>query len=337
MKAIRFVGDGRHEFVSLNDPKSAPKGEALIRVMRAGICGTDLHVLSTPMRHPATPGIILGHEFVGEVVEVGPSVTHVQAGDHVAIQPSNGCGLCRACRQGHTVQCRDRVVLGVFQDGGMTEVASVPGWALYKISSNLSWTSAALLEPLSCIVSVVRAVHPRPGKSAAVLGAGPMGLLAISLMAACGLNPIVCFEPSERRRDLAKTCGATHCLLPTQLSLDDWQLQTGLEEGASVVVEAVGHLLAEAVDLVADFGCVAQVGLNTAAVASIRPSVLLAKQARIIGVGGNEGTMPSAIDLLEKNVIRPEAIVTHEVGLEEFDESLSRMRDGTAGKVLITP
>ena len=337
MRAVRFVGEGRHELADIPQPAAAPAGAALVEVARAGICGSDLHILSTPMRHPATPGIILGHEFAGTVVEVGDGLTHVRAGNRVAIQPSNGCGCCRPCRQGHPVQCRDPLVLGIFQDGGMTELAVVPGWAIYPVSDAVSWKTAALLEPLSCIVAALRNVVLRPGHAGAVIGAGPMGLLAVSVLAASGMRPLVCFEPSEVRRELALQCGATHVAEPDQLTLSGWRSETGLEEGADIVFEAAGHLLAEAVDLATDLGSVIQLGYNTGAVVPLRPRDLVDRQVRIIGVQGNEHAFLEAIDIVERGLVDGNAVVTDEVGLDDFDESLARLRSARAGKILLAP
>jgi threonine 3-dehydrogenase len=164
-----------------------------------------------------------------------------------------------------------------------------------------------------------------------------MGLLAVSLLAANGVRPLRCFEPSEFRRELARRCGATHVAGPQRLDLAGWREATGVDDGPSIVFEAAGHLLVEAVVLATDFGAVVQLGYNTGAVVSLRPHVLVDKQVRVIGVQGNEFTMQEAIDVLERGLVDPDAVVTDEVAFDDFDASLARLRSASAGKILLTP
>ena len=119
---------------------------------KTAICGTDLHILSVPPGHPATPGSILGHEYVATVEQAGSAVNGLETGDRVVIDPNLTCGLCQSCRSGQTNCCENMTTLGIFRNGGLAEFNVAPAKALHKINRDVPVEQAALAEPLTCVL-----------------------------------------------------------------------------------------------------------------------------------------------------------------------------------------
>jgi threonine dehydrogenase-like Zn-dependent dehydrogenase len=338
MRAITFVGEGRHALLDRPEPEEPAPDGAIVEVAAAGICGSDLHILSQPQRHPATPGIVLGHEFCGTVRAVGPLVSHVRPGDRVAIDPARGCGTCTYCRRGEPEGCPDQILHGIFHDGGMTRFAAMPGWSLLPVPEELPWARAALAEPLSVVLAGVRRIGARAGESAAVLGAGPIGLLFCAVLSGMGVAPLAAYEPRPARRELALACGATHAVDPVDgISAELHRRATGARTPPSLVVDATGFLLDRAVELVDHGGRILCVGYD----ASARPPIDVARVVdgtiTIRGTAGGFGTAAAALDLLAGGRLQADAVVTDELPLDGIDHALAEMRAGRAGKVLLLP
>ena len=132
-QAVVFHGDGKWGFESAVKPSISADDDVLLRVERASICGTDIHILATPPGHPATAGSILGHEYVASVTEVGAGIGHLQPGDRVVIDPNITCGLCRYCRMGMTNVCENMTTLGIFRHGGLADFHLAPAKYRHKI------------------------------------------------------------------------------------------------------------------------------------------------------------------------------------------------------------
>jgi threonine dehydrogenase-like Zn-dependent dehydrogenase len=337
MQAIRFTGEGQHALVDLPEPDGCSPGEVLIEVAAIGICGSDLLILSSPQRHPATPGIVLGHEFAGTVRAVGDGVGSVRPGDHVVIDPARGCGLCRLCRLGRPEGCPDQVLHGIFQDGGMRRYATLPEWATIRVAESLAWRRAVLTEPLSCVLRAVQRARPGPGESAAVLGAGPIGQLFVAVLARHGLWPLAAYEPAAYRREMALVSGATHVLDSSDLSAAAFRSATGAASPPSLVVDATGILLDRAVELVDHAGTVLCFGYNQAARPPVHTALVVDGVLRIQGSAGGFGTAAIAARLLEGGELAVDHILSEERPLTEIDAALADMRAGRAGKVVLRP
>lgn len=338
MLAITFLGEGRHALVERPEPEEPAPDGAIVEVAAAGICGSDLQILARPQRHPATPGIVLGHEFCGVVRAVGAEVTHVRPGDRVAIDPARGCGTCAYCKRGEPEGCPDQIQHGIFQDGGMTRLAAMPGWSLLPFPGELPWARAALTEPLSVVLAGARRVPPRPGETAAVIGAGPIGLLFCAVLSSMGVSPLVTFELSARRRELSLACGATHTVDATDgISRAGYQRATGAPLPPALVVDATGSLLDRAVELVDHGGRILCVGYNPSARPAIDTARVVDGTIAIRGTAGGFGTAALALELLAAGRLPVDALVTDELPLGEIDRALEEMRAGRAGKIVLRP
>lgn len=174
MLAAVFEGNGKLTLMDKPKPKIKNDIDVLIKVIDVGICGTDLHILDIPPVHPATEGIILGHEFTGTVAETGSAVTEFKPGDDVLIDPHPGCGQCSQCQQGKPDLCIILIkdghsqTIGIFSDGRMARFVVVPKYSLYKLNEKVPSHFAALAEPLGCVYSTTQKLKVQPGDAAVI-------------------------------------------------------------------------------------------------------------------------------------------------------------------------
>jgi 2-desacetyl-2-hydroxyethyl bacteriochlorophyllide A dehydrogenase len=336
MQAVVFHGDGKWGLESVDRPQIAADDDVLLKVDRTGICGTDLHILSTPPGHPATPGSILGHEYVATVAGAGDGVTHLKPGDRVVIDPNITCGLCQYCRLGMTNVCERMTTLGIFRHGGLAEFNVAPAKSLHRISHDTPVERAALAEPLACVWHAFEKSQFTPGESVAILGAGPIGLLFLLLFKSAGAGKVFVIEPADFRRHQAEELGADGAINPkTQNSAAEIKSVTGI--GADIVVDAVGSLLPEALQLVRFGGRVVLFGMNLHAERAINQYHPTRSEITIIGSFIQRTAFPKVVRALEAGVAPVEKLITHRIGLADLSEGLEALRNGAAIKVLVQP
>ncbi len=336
MLAARFLGEGTLAVEDVPIPQVEKLDDVLLEVEAVGICGTDLHILHVPPRHPAKPGVVLGHEYTGRVVEVGRSVRHLKPGDRVVVDPNLPCGMCGYCRKGMPHMCEELTTFGVHLDGGLASYSVAPERALYKVPAELPPEHAVLAEPLSCVVHGVSRLKPQPGESAVVLGAGPIGLQFTQVMVGAGIKPLIVSEPAPFRRERAVRNGA-HCVAdPAGVELSKVVLQeTGI--GADMVVDAVGTLLEQAFKLTRRGGRILVFGQNQTHLASIKPYDISRLELDVLGSYIAPFCFPRAIKLLSQGLVRAEELITHRMSLGQIEEGLELLRRGEAVKVVIDP
>ena len=314
MPAAVLADAGRLEIAARPVPALGGTGDVLLDVEACGICGTDLQILSGG--HPATPGVILGHEFAGTVAELAEGVTSLRAGQRVAVAPNVSCGQCHWCRRGLRNQCERFTTHGVFVDGGLAPHVRVPASACHPVSESLPPHVAALVEPLSTVVHGLRQARPFPGETALVIGAGPIGLMFVALFRLAGLRVGV-VEPSEERRRLGETLGAEE--------LDG--------EPADVVVDAVGSQLGAALDRVARGGRVLLFGVDARSRTELAQERITREELTILGSFVGQDVFPDAIRLLESGRLDLEPLVTHRIPLAGLPAAVEELRAGRAVKV----
>lgn len=239
MKALIYKGPRQLVLEDAPIPAVNP-GEALIRVRACGICGSDIHgYLGTTGRRD--PGVIMGHEFSGEVVSVAPDVTDFKPGDRVVVEPTLNCTECRFCKTGRTQYCPNKGFLGVFSvNGAFAEYVSVPARLLFPMPDDLTFEEGALIEPLAVAVEGVEKVSDYSGKTVVVIGAGTIGLLTLTVLRSKNPARIIVADLSDNRLKAAKEMGADlvfnsrDCDVPAMVK----QLTDGY--GADVSIECVG-------------------------------------------------------------------------------------------------
>ncbi len=345
MIAAVFKGEGKLVLEERPRPGLHRDTDALIRVTGVGICGTDLHILQVPPAHPARRDIVLGHEFTGEIVQVGAAIPDFAPGESVLIDPHPGCGMCAACKRGEPDRCiplytsaepGHAATIGIFSDGAMTSHVVVPRESLCKVSRGVPSHIAALAEPLSCVVNAFDKLAMRPGESVLVLGAGPIGLLFTSMFKAAGAAKLIVSEPSAYRRKAAVDCGATVVVDPVKEDLPS-VVARELPEGPQIVVEAVGPLLPLAINLVGGHGRVLQFGHDETAHPAVPVGTMLKKEVVIYGAFIGRHSFQRTAAIMESGILPLERIVSHRLPLSRIHEGIDLLRKGQAIKVILEP
>src|SRR5216684_2054788 len=190
------------------EPRVLPSpgsGEAVVQVFASGLCGTDYRIWNGD-RAVGYPRV-MGHEFIGEVVAVGSDVTNIRPGQKVAVEPNYSCGHCALCREGNRNLCLSRTAIGIDVDGGFSEQARLPARCCWPAPPEISDDQLMLAEPLAVVVRAVTRGEAKPGESAAVLGVGALGLLAIQVLKPQGVR-VLAIGRTEHREHLARAMGA---------------------------------------------------------------------------------------------------------------------------------
>jgi 2-desacetyl-2-hydroxyethyl bacteriochlorophyllide A dehydrogenase len=332
VRAAVFADVGTVALDERAKPRIESGDDVLLDVEACGICGTDLHILDVPPTHPATPGVVLGHEIVGRVAEAGADVLSLRVGDRVVVAPNLWCGQCAWCRRGLRNQCENATTVGIFVDGGLAPHVRVPARACHPIAEHLPPHVAALAEPLSTVVHGARQAGVFPGEIAVVVGAGPVGLMFAALLTGGGARVLV-VEPAAERAVLARTMGADVVVDPGR---DDVAAVVREETGglgAEVVVDAVGSQLSSALAVVGKGGRVVLFGMNTDARTEIAQAKITRDELTIVGAYVGQDVFPDAIRILESGRIDFEPLVTHRVGIDELERTMIELRAGRAAKV----
>jgi len=346
MKAAVFEGAGRLRLKDVEEPVLGRTTDALIRVKGVGICGTDLHILQVPPAHPAKLNNILGHEFTGEIVELGSGIHDFKVGERVLIDPHPGCGICDECRRGFPDNCIPLYesceeaghpnTIGIFSPGAYAKYVIVPKQSLYLIDAKVPSKIAALAEPLSCVINAASKLKVHPGSFVAILGAGPIGLLFTMLMKASGASKIIVSEPAEFRRKAALDCGADIVVDPKREELQD-VVNKQMGKGADVCIEAVGPLLPLAIKVVRAGGEVLQFGHDETVEPRVPVGVLLKKEVVIYGAFIGKQSFEKTARVMESGKLPLEKVVSHVLPLSRIQEGIDILRRGEGLKVIITP
>lgn len=336
MYAAVFEGEGRLTLEEVDVPQIRAPDDVLLSVRAAGICGTDVHILAVPPGHPATPGVIMGHEYTADVLAVGDRVDHVRPHDRVVVDPSVWCGSCAYCQRGLTNLCDRMTGIGIFENGGFAPFSVVPARAAYRIAPEVPPEIAALAEPLADVLNGVSKLGTVPGESALVLGAGPIGLLFVLLLRASGVRRLLVAEVAEYRAAHARACGADLTITPLEDDLPSVvRRETGL--GVDIVVDAVGSLLEDALQCVRKGGRVLLFGMHEQARPTVRQYDVTKYEIQILGTYIARGTFPLAVSLLESRQIDFGRLVTHRLPLTEIHRGIDLLRRGEAVKVAVIP
>ena len=333
MLAAVFSRPGVVELCERPIPRAAAPDDVLIEVEGCGICGTDLHILDVPAGHPASAGVILGHEFLGRAVETGPEARFIQPGDRVAVAPNLSCGRCPYCRAGLVNHCQDFTTLGIFRDGGLARFSVAPERACHPLSEDLPFEDAVWTEVLSCVTNSIDNLKPLVGETALVIGAGPVGALHALLLKAGGVRVLVSDIQPERLR-LLSGLGVDRCVNSLEEDLSEVvQSECGL--GADLVVDAVGNQLETAIQAARVGGRVSLFGMDSQARPAVTQNSITRKELTILGSYVGVNTFPRAIKILESGVIRPSRLISGVVGLSQLPKALQALREGRLMKAVV--
>jgi len=311
--------------------------EVLVRSEVAGICGSDTHAA-----HGRHPFIVLpyhpGHEVVGVVAEVGAQVTSVSVGQRVTVEPDLPCWQCKPCLTGRQNLCENLRFFGCgYEQGGMADYFTIPANRLHVVPADLSLRAAALIEPLSTPVHAVRLAGDVEGRTVAILGAGTIGLLVLSVVLAHGARRVVVTDVLAAKRDRAVSLGAD---LAVDAAAPDVvaQVRAGLGESADVVFDcvAIGPTVNAAIQMADKGGTVVVVGVPTADI-SVPLAIIQDHQIRI---QGSATYLPEdyaeSIALLRNGSVRVDALVTAVRDLADVADAFAQSVSGEHIKVLVT-
>jgi 2-desacetyl-2-hydroxyethyl bacteriochlorophyllide A dehydrogenase len=316
MEAAVLTGPRALRVSAVHDP--VPRaGEVVVRVAAAGICGTDYRIWTgeRQVRYPLIPG----HEFIGDVVAVGAGVERPVVGDRVAVEPNWGCGACDLCRDGSGNLCLGRTAVGIDRDGGFAELAVLPARACWTAPSELPTDVLLFAEPLAVVARAVGRAAPRSGETAAVVGAGTLGLLALQILRAKGCRVLVVGR-TERRLDLARTLGADATAAGSGQALADTARELCLGQvgfvrpGGRVVLTGLPHAASRV-----DFFWIVRREID------VRGSMIYRDE------------FGEAIALLSGGAVRVGALLTHRYPLRAIGAALEAHRDPTSIKVAVFP
>jgi threonine 3-dehydrogenase len=312
--------------------------DVLVKIRRTGICGTDLHIAAWDPWAAKTivPPLVVGHEFVGEIVAVGSNVADFRPGEIVSGEGHVVCGRCRHCLAGRRHLCARTIGLGVGRDGAFAEYVVLPMTNIWHHWPGIDEEVAAIFDPFGNAVHTALA-FPLLGEDVLVSGAGPIGLMATAVARHAGARHIVVSEPNATRREIALRMGATVAVDPRERDLREVGRDLGLVEGYDVAMEMSGNAAAlrAAIGSMAHGGGVAILGIPTEEI-SLDVNEIVFKMLTLRGIYGREmyETWYKMTVMLQSGLDITPAI-THRFPFREHEAAFAAARSGDAGKVIM--
>ncbi|MBE9916419.1 2,3-butanediol dehydrogenase [Paenibacillus donghaensis] len=348
MKALRWHGQKDLRLDDIQEP-AATKGKVKIKVEWCGICGSDLHeYVAGPIfipqaeAHPLTgekAPIVMGHEFSGQVVEIGEGVTKVAVGDRVVVEPIYACGKCEACKQGKYNLCNKMGFLGLAGGGGgFSGYVAADEIMVHKIPEAVSFEQGALVEPSAVALHAVRQSKLKVGDKAAVFGTGPIGLLVIEALKASGASEIYAVELSPERKQKAAELGAI-VIDPKEYDAVQ-EIHKRTNGGVDVAYEVTGvpPVLTQALESTRMGGELMIVSIFEKE-APIHPNRVVLMERSINGIIGYRDVFPAVISLMEQGYFPAEKLVTKRIALNDvLSEGFETLlKEKSQVKILVKP
>ncbi|HEX6818684.1 MAG TPA: L-threonine 3-dehydrogenase [Ktedonobacterales bacterium] len=312
--------------------------DLLIRVLRTGICGTDLHIYdwdAWSQRTVPTP-LVIGHEFVGEVVEAGSNVNDFRPGDLVSGEGHLVCGRCRNCMAGRRHICAHTQGIGVNRDGAFAEYIALPMTNVWHHAPGIDLDVAAIFDPFGNAVHTALS-FPVLGEDVLITGAGPIGIMAAAVVRHAGARHVVITDVNEFRLALAKKMGVTRAVNVSATTLDEVQRELGMQEGFDVGLEMSGNPAALR-DMIANMshgGRIAMLGIPSNEFA-IDWTPVIFNMLTLKGIYGREMYETwYKMSVLVQSGLDISPVITHRFGYEDYEEAFAAARTGHAGKVVI--
>jgi len=335
-------GPGNLELRDIPAPQIAPD-EALIRVRACGICGSDLKIQDD--QHPYTPPVVVGHEFSGEVVEVGAKVTGWAIGDRVVSeQHTHACGRCQQCLTGNAFACRFKRAPGYFADGAFAELIKVPAWLLHTIPESLSFVEAAFAEPSAVAAhGMLERTGIAPEDVVLVLGCGPIGLVAAKMAKSAGASSVIITgvdRDEKARLPKARELGIDYVVNSKQVDLAALVGDLTCGEGVGVVVELSGSptAIGQAFRLARRLGRVTIIGQPpTDEIAVPYREALFRALTVSFSYSSKYTSWERVLSLFARGAIRPAQFITHTLPLADWERGFELSRSGEAVKVVLEP
>jgi 2-desacetyl-2-hydroxyethyl bacteriochlorophyllide A dehydrogenase len=328
---VECAGNARLSELAVPEPNAA---EVLVRVAAAGICGSDLEILrgtrpAAYVRYPVVPG----HEWAGTVVKVGADVKGIAVDDRIVAEGFRSCGVCDRCREGRTNLCSaDYAETGFTHQGAFAEYVSVPARLVHVLPAGADLEAAALLEPAACVASGLLEADLHPGLRTAVVGAGALGLLAVSILRLTSPSYLALIGSRQARLDLGRRVGADETFDVNTQSLDS------LRESFDLVFEAANRPQAAvtALEAARRGGTVILEGISGAPDPAIRADAITLKHLRVQGIFGASGAAWTwAVELFASGRLPLRELISHRFALEEYESAFGMLEDRQGGAVKV--
>lgn len=337
MKAIQVVKPGDIRLIDRDIPEIREDSQVLVKVMAAGICGSDIHVAhgTNPVAvYPLVPG----HEIAGVVEKTGGGVRGLKSGDRVVLEPITYCGKCYACRKGRQNVCESLRVNGAHIDGGFQEYMLAEEKQLHKIPEGISYQQAALIEPYTIGAQASWRGGVTAGDTVLVYGAGPIGLIALDTAKSLGAVCIVS-EISPFRREMAGKFGADLVIDPQNEDLESIVAKYTNNTGPNVIFEAAGGnaLFEQAVKLASTAGTVVAMNLSVSP-AAIAMAPIVKKELNIVGTRLQNNKFPEVISSFASRLDKINMLLTHTFDFRDFQKGFAAFEDknSKACKIVLT-
>ncbi|BDX03914.1 MAG: L-threonine 3-dehydrogenase [Marinomonas sp.] len=319
-------------------PPECGHNDVVIKIRKTAICGTDMHIYQWDdwAQNTIPVPMTIGHEFVGEITEIGPEVSGFKIGDRVSGEGHITCGHCRNCRAGRRHLCRKTLGVGVNRTGAFAEYLVIPASNAFKIPNNISDDMAAIFDPFGNATHTALSFD-LIGEDVLITGAGPIGAMAAAIAKHVGARNVVITDVNEFRLDLAKKMGATRTVNVAKESLKDVMKELGMTEGFDVGLEMSGNDMAfrSMLDCMNHGGKIAMLGIPGKDTL-IDWNQVIFKGLIIKGIYGREmyETWYKMVAMLQSGLdISP--IITHRFNIDDFQQGFDTMGSGQSGKVIL--
>jgi threonine 3-dehydrogenase len=312
--------------------------EVLIRVRATGVCGTDLHIYDWDewAAGRCRPPFIVGHEFAGDVAEVGKLVTDVQVGDRVTAEGHIVCGRCHMCRTGNGHICPQTRIIGVDRDGCFAEYIAMPATNVWHLDDSIPYAIGGIHDPMGNAFHTALEGTEIPGATVLVTGCGPIGIFAVGICVAAGASRVIASDVNPRRLELATRMGAHDAVHPSQVEETVRRATDGL--GVDVVLEMSGvpSAIHQAFKEVRLGGRVQMLGIPSRPMELNLATEIIFKGITIYGVIGRRmyETWIQMSQFLRSGRFDPTPVITHRFPLEGFEDAMRVIKSGDAGKVV---
>ena len=312
--------------------------DVLIKILKTGICGTDIHIWNWDAWAQQTIKVptILGHEIVGEIVEVGSNVRDFFAGDIISVEGHLVCGRCRNCLAGRRFKCANTLGVGVNTDGGFAELMAVPMTNIWKHNPDVNLEVVAIFDPFGNAVHTALAFEVF-GEDVLITGAGPIGIMAAAVAKHAGARHVVITDVNPKRLELARAMGIEHAINVTEISIADYQKQLGMKEGFDVGMEMSGNAQAFR-DMLVNMthgGNIAFLGIPSDEFA-INWKTVIFNMLTVKGIYGREMYETwYQMNVLTEGGLDIAPVITHRYSYQDFAKGFEVMKEGNSGKVIL--
>jgi len=310
--------------------------EVLVKVRAVGICGSELHAYEG-ISERRKPPLVMGHEFAGEVAEVGGNVEGFQKGDRIVIEPITRCGLCEQCLQGRGNICRNVKLLGLHVNGAFAEYVPVPARNCYKLSDNVSFEEASTIEPLTVAVHAANRTSIKLGDNVVVIGAGVIGLMVLQVIRLMGARKVFVTDIADYRLSFAKKLGADEVInSKVEDSLKKVRELTSMKE-VDAVLEAVGiqSTVQQAISMVGKGGKITVIGM----LEKVMPVGMLDVVVKELDLKGSYGYVPDefkvALGLINEGKVDVKSLITNVLSLTDIVQGFELLHKRVEGVVKV--